>query len=166
MAIRFCAHALSAMLVCSVAHAFTPASLAIAPRAKLGMHKGFRKCAVPSLRMQAVPPGWQKLKDEASGREYYYNAQQGVTQWEAPAMGAAPAEKSARDVAMEKVLERQRIQDADKVKRGALALESNRAAVILATLFIGLPVLALVVGWGTGVIPNPFEVCTEGGTSC
>jgi len=124
-----------------------------------------RPAACLALRM-ALPPGWQSATDEASGREFYYNSETGVTQWEPPAPPPPPVEKSAREIQMEKVLERQRIQDADKMKRGALALESNRTAVILATTFIVLPLIFLAVGYFAGVIPNPFSVCIEGGTNC
>jgi len=116
-----------------------------------------RKCSL-GLAMQALPPGWQKLQDQASGRDYFYNPQSGVTSWDPPG-AAVPAEKSARELQMEKVMERQKIQDADKMKRGALALESNRPAVVLGVLFIATPIVALAIGYFAGVIPNPFTVC-------
>jgi len=50
-----------------------------------------------SLAM-ALPSGWEKVKDTASGDFYYYNKQTGVTQWEAPAAqtpAVATATKSA-----------------------------------------------------------------------
>jgi hypothetical protein len=115
-----------------------------------------RKCSL-GLAMQALPPGWQKLQDPASGRDYFYNPQSGVTSWDPPG-AAVPAEKSARELQMEKVMERQKIQDADKMKRGALALESNRPAVVLGVLFIATPIVALAIGYLAGVIPNPFTV--------
>ena len=41
-----------------------------------------------------------------------------------------------------------------------------RVAVILGTIFIVLPVIFLAVGYVAGVIPNPFEVCVQGGSDC
>ena len=113
---------------------------------------------------------------------------------------------SAREKQMARVMERQAIQDAEKARRGPLALESNRIAVILGVLFIGLPVrsprqprlscatrrasprparpepqparppvvssaravqvVALLGGFLSGAIPNPLDVCIEGGINC
>ena len=149
------------LLGCSVAFSpgSNPASISrFSPGSNLmsisRMGAARRKC---SLAMQALPPGWQKLQDQASGSDYFYNIESGVTSWDPPG-AAVPAEKSARELQMEKVMERQKIQDADKMKRGALALESNRPAVVLGVLFIATPIVALAIGYFAGVIPNPFEV--------
>jgi len=71
-----------------------------------------------------------------------------------------------RKAQMEAVMERQRIQDAEKREKGEVALKSNRIIIVLGGLFIGLPVIALAAGFLTGSIPNPFEVCVQGGTNC
>eukprot|EP00908_Phaeocystis_cordata_P010741 Transcript_21598.p3 GENE.Transcript_21598~~Transcript_21598.p3 ORF type:complete len:251 (-),score=110.81 Transcript_21598:141-893(-) len=46
--------------------------------------------------MHTLPPGWQMVTDEASGRKYYYHSATGVTQWEAP-KAAEPKEKKGKD---------------------------------------------------------------------
>ena len=62
--------------------------------------------ALVSLRMQSeLPPGWQQSTDPASGREFYYNAETGVTSWDPP---AAEPEMSNREKQMAAVMERQR----------------------------------------------------------
>ena len=37
---------------------------------------------------------------------------------------------------------------------------------LLGALLIAIPVVTLVSGLAFGFIPNPFEVCVEGGTNC
>jgi hypothetical protein len=67
---------------------------------------------------------------------------------------------------MEKVIARQRQQDEEKARLGPLALKSNQSAIVLAALFIGVPLGTLLILFLTGTVPNPFEVCIEGGTNC
>jgi len=74
--------------------AFTPPALMSRLAAgKAGM------CATGGLRsgvrMMALPEGWQQVKDPASGDFYYYNANTGATQWEAPAALATSAARAA-----------------------------------------------------------------------
>lgn len=157
----------SVALLAACVQAFSPCAL-VGPRSRPALRptgaRSVQPRALVSLRMQSeLPPGWQQSTDPASGREFYYNAETGVTSWDPP---AAEPEMSSREKQMAAVMERQRIQDADKQKRGALALESNRVAVILGTIFIVLPVIFLAVGYVAGVIPNPFEVCVQGGSDC
>ena len=130
--------------------------------------------------MNTLPPGWQELKDPSSQRSYYYNPTTGVTQWEVPAPSVAPARDGVKEVGgyvppevrdrraeqMAKVIAKQRQQDEEKARRGPLALKSNQSALALAFLFIGGPLGTLILLFLTGVLPNPFEVCIEGGTSC
>jgi hypothetical protein len=130
--------------------------------------------------MGALPPGWQELKDPSSQRSYYYNPNTGTTQWEIPAATEAPPRDGAkkfdgyvssdirdrRAEQMEKVIARQRQQDEEKARLGPLALKSNQSAIVLAALFIGVPLGTLLILFLTGTVPNPFEVCIEGGTNC
>ncbi len=138
------------------------------------------KCLRRELRfssMSALPPGWQELKVPNSARKYYYNPTTGVTQWDPPDSGdgkkpqkielMVPEEiRDRRAEQYEMVMAKQRLQDAEKAKRGPLAMKSNQSAVALGFLFIGGPLLTLAVLFLTGIVPNPFEVCIEGGTSC
>jgi hypothetical protein len=131
-----------------------------------------------SLSMSTLPPGWQELKVPNSARKYYYNPTTGVTQWDLPESdtGAKKPQKielmvpedvrNRRAEQYEKVMAIERLQDAEKAKRGTLANKSNQSAFALGLLFIGGPLLTLAVLFLTGVVPNPFEVCIEGGTSC
>ena len=129
--------------------------------------------------MTTLPPGWQELKVPNSARKYYYNPTTGMTQWDLPDTAADGTKKPQKIELMvpeeirdrraelyEKVIAEQRLQDAEKAKRGPLGMKSNQSAVVLALLFIGAPLGALVILFLTGVVPNPFEVCIEGGTSC
>jgi hypothetical protein len=40
---------------------------------------------------RTLPPGWEKVLDAGSGQYYFYNARQGVTQWDPPDTGATRA---------------------------------------------------------------------------
>ena len=44
-----------------------------------------------SMAGRALPPGWEKVLDSGSGQYYFYNARQGVTQWDPPDTGARSA---------------------------------------------------------------------------
>jgi len=153
-------------------------SLALLPLA--GISKNRVQTSKLSLCMQTrkgsqgtqLPPGWQEFTDPSSGNPYYMSPE-GTTQWERPSSdsSSSPAPvssegKSARQLQMERVMERQKIQDREKQEKGPLALASNRVAVILGVIFIGAPLLILAIGYLAGVIPNPFDVCIEGGTNC
>ena len=37
---------------------------------------------------RSLPPGWEKVLDPGSGQYYFYNARQGVTQWDPPDLGS------------------------------------------------------------------------------
>jgi len=45
-----------------------------------------------------LPPGWQKAMDPNSGREYYYNSQLNITQWEPPVPAPAPGQVPGRNI--------------------------------------------------------------------
>lgn len=128
--------------------------------------------------MSVLPPGWQEIKVEKSARKYYYNPTTGVTQWDFPVTeeGAKQPQRielmvsdevrDRRNEKYEKFIAQQRLVDAEKAKEGMLARKSSQTALVLAFFFIGLPLGTLAVLFLTGVLPNPFEVCIEGGTSC
>jgi hypothetical protein len=134
--------------------------------------------------MSALPPGWQELKVPNSARKYYYNPTTGVTQWDFPGSSTASSTgdgakqpqkielmvpEEIRDRRAEKyeiLMAKQRLNDAEKAKQGTLAIKSNQSALVLTFLFIGGPLLTLAILFLTGIVPNPFEVCIEGGTSC
>ena len=127
--------------------------------------------------MSALPPGWQELKDPSSQRSYYYNPSTGVTQWDVPVATSPAARDGVKKVdespirerraeLMEQVIAKQRLQDEEKARRGPLAMKSNQSAIALALLFIGGPLGTLARLFLTGALPNPFEVCIEGGTNC
>ncbi|KAJ1474235.1 hypothetical protein T484DRAFT_1971092 [Baffinella frigidus] len=127
--------------------------------------------AVPALSLRS--PSSCRLQRAGPGRvvgTLRMQEQGGEEQYEqyAAAEAASPAvpQMSKREALMENVMQRQRVQDAERQRIGALRMESNRFAVILASSFIGIPVLALIGGFLAGAIPNPLEVCIEGGTSC
>ena len=134
--------------------------------------------------MSALPPGWQELKVPNSARKYYYNPTTGVTQWDLPDSESASSTRDGtkkpqkiefmvpeeiRDRRAEKyemIMAKQRLNDVEKARQGPLAMKSNQSALVLAFLFIGGPLLTLAILFLTGILPNPFEVCIEGGTSC
>ena len=39
---------------------------------------------LPSRRSSTLPAGWQKLTDDRSGRQYYYNADTNESVWKPP----------------------------------------------------------------------------------
>eukprot|EP00288_Rhodomonas_lens_P001955 CAMPEP_0177721036 /NCGR_PEP_ID=MMETSP0484_2-20121128/16933_1 /TAXON_ID=354590 /ORGANISM="Rhodomonas lens, Strain RHODO" /LENGTH=189 /DNA_ID=CAMNT_0019233315 /DNA_START=24 /DNA_END=590 /DNA_ORIENTATION=+ len=155
----------------SVSDAFAPSSLSALTFGRRPLVSSCRRMGGQrlALKMQENPWQWDAAKqqyfDPNSG--VYYDPNTGeYIQPPAPPPPAPPpppkpagstAGMSARDLQMQRVLERQRIQDAEKLRKGALALESNRPAVILGVLFIGTPVIVLLVAFLTGALPNPFE---------
>ena len=78
----------------------------------------------------------------------------------------AEAIRDRRAEQIERVMAKQRQQDQEKAVKGPLALKSNQSAIFIAFSFIALPLGTLLILFLTGTLPNPFEVCIEGGSSC
>mmetsp|Transcript_41574 Transcript_41574/g.98530 ORF Transcript_41574/g.98530 Transcript_41574/m.98530 type:complete len:189 (-) Transcript_41574:44-610(-) len=152
----------------------------------LSLRRSVNSCR---LRMQSQPESevdpraWEPMTDPATGRTYYVNPATGESAWERPSPKSlqlqdgekAPSNKiyfavdeEVRDQRwnkFQKIMEAQKAQDEMKRKEGPAGGRKFQA-LSLAAVVLGIPLLVLAVGFSTGTLPNPFEVCVEGGTSC
>eukprot|EP00285_Hemiselmis_virescens_P000344 CAMPEP_0173414466 /NCGR_PEP_ID=MMETSP1356-20130122/84344_1 /TAXON_ID=77927 ORGANISM="Hemiselmis virescens, Strain PCC157" /NCGR_SAMPLE_ID=MMETSP1356 /ASSEMBLY_ACC=CAM_ASM_000847 /LENGTH=153 /DNA_ID=CAMNT_0014376649 /DNA_START=123 /DNA_END=584 /DNA_ORIENTATION=- len=138
-----------------------------------------------ALRMQTEPPAverWDVAEDD-QGRKYFYNLDTGETAWEKPSpksTAVAPGEKAPKKIyyavdeekrdarweKFQKVMELQKETDELKKKQGFVGEGRKFEVLGYASLIIGLPLFWLALGFSTGTLPNPFEVCVQGGESC
>ena len=51
---------------------------------------------LPGKRASTLPAGWQKLTDDLSGRQYYYNADTNESVWKSPKKSIASKEQEQK----------------------------------------------------------------------
>mmetsp|Transcript_35141 Transcript_35141/g.70258 ORF Transcript_35141/g.70258 Transcript_35141/m.70258 type:complete len:191 (-) Transcript_35141:95-667(-) len=176
-------------LCLAAANAFRAPKTLFLQQPRLGFSsRRVSKACVSGLRMQTEPEvdprAWQPMQDPETGRTYYVNPVTGESAWERPSPKStkvgdgesAPkkiyfaVDEEVRDERwnkFQKIMEIQKEQDEIKKRSAGFVGEGRKFEVLgYALLLFGIPTLFLAIGFSTGTLPNPFEVCTEGGTTC